>query len=501
MGRWNIKNNAVLRTALFFEVTHLKLDSLENLIFQNSGVFKNKHEIFQSCYDYICSLIDEFFTPFIIKEINNKHDTLIGATSQERYSSFFLTSDAKWKKDAIYIETKYAVQIDRIFHLIQTEIKSLICFFNRLINDIPEIDKKFNVKNQIIKSIEVTNSDRHNFVGTVIFVLFSNNTKIVYKSKNMDYDICLREIIKLLNCEKLLYFPKYINKKAYSWSEFIVHELYNKKDLHLLYKNFGLQLAIFDVLNFTDGHAENFVTYDKKFVSVDTETVFTNLSYFEDRAENFYDLSFTGMIRPQNKKMPYQPLLRKIAKLSYFPYKPFICNDETDLISMQYHQVMKNVADNSFPTKGKINLKNYKEDIINGLILGYNLVKQHKKEILIFLRNMNIRTRQIVRPTLYYIWIIYRYLHPDNKYFEKFLEKNLHNLGDNLFTYEKKYIKFGNIPVCYQKLHSRHLYGYDKIIEKNYFSHTSYYWIKSKIESVNDSFIEKRILEIKKSVR
>ena len=79
--------------------------------------------------------------------------------------------------------------------LIQLEVKNLICFIGRLVDDIQEISSKFNIKNKIIENIKITNSDRHNFQGPVIFVVFNDNFKIVYKSKNMDTDICLRKII------------------------------------------------------------------------------------------------------------------------------------------------------------------------------------------------------------------------------------------------------------------------------------------------------------------
>lgn len=501
-NKWNPRNNAVLKAALFFEITHLNLDNLKNFILQNSYLFKDKNQTIKSCYDYICSLVDEFFTPFIVKEINMQKSILSGSNSMERFASFFLTSDIKWSKEALSLGVKYKIQINKITHLIQAEIQSLEMFFIHFIIDLTEIKRVFNIDVNVIQNIEITNSDRHNFSGPIIFITFVNNIKIVYKPKQMYTDGCLRSLVKIIHCEKILYYPKYINKETYSWSEFIIREFYTQKDLSLLYKNFGLQLAICDIFNFTDGHAENFVAYNKQFIPVDTETIFTNLSYFENKADNFFDLSFTGMIRPKNKKMPYLPLLRKDTTLSFFPYKPYICNDGTDLIAIQYQQTIKNPADNSFPSKKQIVLKNYFEDIIKGLNMGYNLIKQHKVEILNYLRSVNVKTRKIVRPTLYYTWLIYKYLHPDNKSFENFLNKNLHNLSDNLFTYERQYIQYGNIPVCYQKLHSRHLYGYNgRIIDKNYFSHTSYYWIKTKINSINDNFIKNREIEIKTAIR
>lgn len=503
MKKWNVKNNAVLRTALFFEITGLNINSIEKIIFQCSSLLKKTEKICQTCSDYICSLIDEFFTPYIIKELNINSHLLSGDDNYQKYASFFLTDELCWTKQALQIENKYETQIKNISKLVEFEIKSIQVFFKRLNLDIIEIRKKFNIKNSYVQNIIIQPSDRHNFNGPIVFVVFSNGVKVVYKPKSAESDIFEKFIYSTLTSEKILNFPKFLNKRNYCWSEYIKYKACkNEFDFKKIYYGLGILLAVHDVFNFTDGHAENFVVNKNQFIPVDTETILTNLSDFKEKTNHYYDLSFTGMIQPSNKKMPYQSLLRDRRKVSFFPYCPHIIHDNTDSITFKYRRFKVNTADNSFPAKEKICLKQYVEYIIEGLGVGYDLLKSRKEELLRFLRKTNIRTRHIIRPTLYYTWVIYRYLHPENKKFKSFLEKKLRNLSEDIFDYEKKYVKYGNIPVFYQKLHSRHLYGYDEIVEKNYFEHTGYFWVKKKLRDLNDeSFIKKRKWEIINSIK
>lgn len=209
------------------------------------------------------------------------------------------------------------------------------------------------------------------------------------------------------------------------------------------------------------------------------------------------------MIPPSDKNLPYQPLIRETNKLSYFPFMPYIENDNTDLISFNYRQITRNKADKSFPSTQNIKLSNYIQEMQAGLFKGYEKISYSRDVILKLLRQNNFLSRQIVRPTLYYVWIIHRYLHPANKKHERFLFENIKNLNNKITEYEKLFIPFGNIPVFYNKLHSKHLYDYKgKIIEKNYFEKTSYYWICKKINSLNNTnFIKDRGYQLSKSLK
>ena len=122
---------------------------------------------------------------------------------------------------------------------------------------------------------------------------------------------------------------------------------------------------------------------------------------------------------------------------------------------------------------------------------GYSSLKENKSKIIAILRHDNKKYRQLVLPTLYYIWMIYRYLHPCNKNAEKFLYEKTHILNNKIADYEQKFIKFSNIPVFYHKLNQKDLLGYNnEIIVKNYFQRSSLYWIEKKINYLSSKKIK-----------
>ena len=504
MRKWDSSNNIYLRLLLFFKLTNLNIDCVRFCVNENRKIFKDASSVYENFCLYLYSVIDEFFAPFVIREINLQKSSLRGKTPEERYTRFFLSKGMVWQQTALRISDIYKEQINFIKKLADHEIKSFVLFINRLKTDFSEIQSYFSIEGSFIDSIRIFESDRHNFSGPVILVYFQNNQKIVYKPKEGQSGLFFENLIKTLKLEQYILTPKILNKKSYYWSSFISYEKYNKEnDIKNIYKNFGLLLSICDIFNYSDGHSENFVSHNKQFVLVDSETFLTNLSYFSNRADNYFDLSFTGMIPYENKKIPYQPLLRNKMKLSFFPYKPYLINDGTDLLKLNYRQVVKNSSDYSFPSDKKLKLSCYLPSIKEGLKFGYKSILENEKEILFFLKHINPCMRQIIRPTLYYVWLMHRYLHPDNKSFSVFLEKNTNNFSFNISKYENSFIKFANVPVFYHKLHLRHLYGYkNNIIEKNYFSKTAYYWIKLKLKHLrNKNFLEQRLEEINISIK
>lgn len=503
MEKWDSGNNIYLRLLLFFKLTGLDVDCVKGCIDSNRKIFKNVNSVYEKFCLYLYSIIDEFFAPFIIREISLQQSDLQGETPEKRYANFFISENMDWQPTALRINEIYKEQIALIKKLIDYEIRSFILFVNRLSTDLSEIQNYFAIQSTFVKSIKIFESDRHNFSGPIILVRFENNQEIVYKSKDGQSGLFFENLIKILKLEQYILAPKTLNKKNYYWSPFISYERYSKEnDIKTVYKNFGLLLSICDIFNYTDGHAENFISHDKQFVLIDSETFLTNLSYFANRADNYFDLSFTGMIPYGNKKIPYQPLLRNKVKLSFFPYKPYVINDGTDLLKLNYKQVVKNCSDYSFPSDKKVKLSRYLLSIKEGLKCGYQCILENEREILFFLRHINPCMRQIIRPTLYYVWLMHRYLHPDNRFFSAFLKKNTNNFGLNISTYENSFIKFANIPVFYHKLHSKHLYGYkNNIIEKKYFSKTAYYWIKLKLKNLkNENFITKRLEEVSRFI-
>lgn len=501
MTRWHVANNAGLRPALFFELTHLSLDPVYRRVQAMAHIFENPRQIQDQLIRAIYEVIDTFFTPFVIQEIHCQSKRLSGKTPRERYADFFLTSDQKWQRGAVRIEQKYAKQLACLRQLMICEIRAFDTFLRRLNRDFNKIGLFFFGKPNRICHLDFSFSDRHNFQGTVIIVSFCNGNKVVYKPKSAQSDLLLARIFKTVFPEsKCPCLPRILPGATYHWAEYIQQSKFNKiNEFKKLYYHFGLLLSVCDMLNYSDGHAENFVVAQNyHFVPIDTETLFTNLSYFATKITTYFDLEFTGLIPAQDKSVPYQPLLRAKNQLSYFPYMPYIEHDNTDRISFDYRQLLKNKADKSFPAQRAIPLNKFLPDMISGLQEGYTLIRQKTPDLLVLLKKSNLPARQIIRPTLYYVWLISKYLHPANKKFAHFLTENTENINPEIAAYEKQFIPYGNIPVFYNRLHSRHLYDrHRQIVVPNYFRHTSYFWIKRKVNSLqNQEFIEQRIKQL-----
>ncbi len=183
---------------------------------------------------------------------------------------------------------------------------------------------------------------------------------------------------------------------------------------------------------------------------------------------------------------------------------PYIKNDLTDRISFSYRQIKKNINNHAFPSAKKIDLKKYKTDIEIGMRLGYQAVSSHRQEILdIILQNAHhLKCRHLARHTLYYTWVLYRFLHPKNKKCEKFLHHVLSNLPEKIKEYEIPFLKRANIPVCYHFILKKDLMGYHhKVIMEDYFKDSAFFWLEKKLTDVTyPKFIEHRIKEMKRLI-
>lgn len=156
MTRWHVANNAGLRPALFFELTHLSLDPVYRRVQAMAHIFENPRQIQDQLTRAIYEVIDTFFTPFIIQEIHCQNKRLSGKTPRERYADFFLTPDQKWQRGAVRIEQKYAKQLACLRQLMICEIRAFDTFLRRLNRDFNKIGLFFFGKpNRILSLIHI----------------------------------------------------------------------------------------------------------------------------------------------------------------------------------------------------------------------------------------------------------------------------------------------------------------------------------------------------------
>ena len=81
----------------------------------------------------------------------------------------------------------------------------------------------------------------------------------------------------------------------------------------------------------------------------------------------------------------------------------------------KYKQTIKNRINKNIPNNSQTtDVACFKRDISEGLLLGYQQIILAKRKIMDLIKNDNSLYRQIVRPTLYYTWLIYKYFHLPN---------------------------------------------------------------------------------------
>lgn len=507
---WKTKDNAGLRPALFFELVPLDLAVVQKqcILLKQDGLLENADSIIDSFYNYLLELIDAFFAPFVITEIDLQKERLTGKNPAYRYASFFLTQDLKWHPGALLIEKKYASQLNFIQKFLQKEIEAFVCFLKRLNRDYPKLKEMFFPAVGQLKKIQFHLSDRHNFQGSCLLLTFDKGYKLIYKPKSPVSDILFRRILDVLKLprEFEIRTPVVLARQKYGWHQYLPYRKYAQDaQLKKVYKRIGTLLALCDVLNYTDGHSENFVcSKQERFCLIDTETLLTNLSYFQDKTKHFYHLSFTGIIPQKGEKRTYLCAVRSQKEDVYFPFSPCILNDCTDKISLTYRRLSENENEKSLPFKQALSLKKYLPDMVEGLRAGYAAMAIHADAVQKILQeDKQIYFRQLIRPTLYYIWVMHKFLHPQTQQNQQYLKQALSNVPSLIEAYEKQFVAYANVPVFYHTLFDRHLYGVSgQLIVPDYFQQTSYEWVCRKLKDVqNPLFVEKRVQEMQNALK
>lgn len=120
-------------------------------------------------------------------------------------------------------------------------------------------------------------SDPHNFGHSVQILTFADQTKLVYKPKDLRLDVAWHDLIVIFNASLPpvdLKPVKAIACHEYGWTEFIYHiSCESAQDIKLFYRRSGAWLAVFHLFVSTDMHFENILAHGAHPVPIDLETI------------------------------------------------------------------------------------------------------------------------------------------------------------------------------------------------------------------------------------
>jgi type 2 lantibiotic biosynthesis protein LanM len=177
---------------------------------------------------------------------------------------------------------KYKPVLIRLIAVITRQwIDAVQKFLLRLDHDIEVIESEIvRSPGLVMLKIEASGSDRHNDGQSVLFVTFSNGSKVVYKPKNSDVDVAWNQLLDRLNGS--IGVP--IDLKAartlsiageYGWTEFVEHAgCSDQEGFRRFFRRAGALLALLHRFAASDMHQENIIASGEYPIPIDLETLF-----------------------------------------------------------------------------------------------------------------------------------------------------------------------------------------------------------------------------------
>jgi type 2 lantibiotic biosynthesis protein LanM len=189
----------------------------------------------------------------------------------------FIANLRESELDAIFREKPVLLRLTAT--IVRQWIDTTAELVTRVHSDITEIRTVItqSAPNVNVHSIGGDLSDPHNFGHSVQILTFEDQTKLVYKPKDLRLDVAWHALIERFNANSppvALKPVKTLARSEYGWTEFIEHtSCESDQDIALFYRRSGAWLAIFHLFASTDMHFENILAHGAHPVPIDLEMI------------------------------------------------------------------------------------------------------------------------------------------------------------------------------------------------------------------------------------
>lgn len=152
-------------------------------------------------------------------------------------------------------------------------------FVIRLDADLVRVRRELIGRSDLARVVKVDGglSDRHNNGRSVFIVSFEDNTRALYKPKDLRLDVAWYNLIARLNGSApplTLRAARALAREGYGWTEFIEHVGYaDESGRDMYFRRAGAWLALFHCFAATDMHQENVIAAGDHPVPIDLETI------------------------------------------------------------------------------------------------------------------------------------------------------------------------------------------------------------------------------------
>jgi type 2 lantibiotic biosynthesis protein LanM len=360
---------------------------------------------------------------------------LQGETPEERFQSFI--QRLRQRDVALSLLQEYPVLARQLTICIEHWVSVSLEFLQHLCGDWTMIRSQFapDIKPGLLTEVSGGAGDSHRDGRSVMIAKFSSGFQIVYKPRSLSLDIHFQELLNWIN-DRGEHPPFRVlnlcDRGTYGWVEFITAQpCTSEAEIQHFYERQGGYLAILYVLEAADFHHENLIAAGEHPILLDLEALFhprvggADLKQADQLANNTLGYSVYGIgLLPHRIWSNHQFEGIDISGLGsaagqLTPHEVLrwdgVGTDEMKLIRKRVEMS----GEQNRPTiNGEpVNVLDYAEAITTGFTQVYNLLWQHRDDLLAEQSPLadfaNDTIRVIARATQTYAMLLIESFHPD----------------------------------------------------------------------------------------
>ncbi len=360
---------------------------------------------------------------------------LCGTTPEERFQSFF--EHLRQPDAALALFQEYPVLARQLTICLDHWADVSLEFLKHLCADWEMIRAIFSPACDPGRLVEVNSGvgDKHRGGRSVLIAKFSSGFQIVYKPKSLAVDVHFQELLTWLNGRgdhPPFRTLKILDRGTYGWAEFVnTASCDSSEEVRRFYERQGGYLALLYALEATDFHYENLIAAGEHPMLIDLEALFhqrvggISVHQADVVADNTiaYSALRVGLLpqriwsNAEGQGIDLSGLGATAGQLSPDGV-PFWEDAGTDAMRCARKRMAMPGSHNRPTINGdEVNVLNYAEAILTGFTAIYQLLLEHRHELLAddgpLARFTEDEVRVILRPTRTYGMLLHESFHPD----------------------------------------------------------------------------------------
>lgn len=456
---------------------------------------------------FFCSIskeCDQILLPIIEHEvlIAKRSGALEGETSKKRYENFFI-KDSAFTSLAQSVVFRYPPIFKMVDSLIKSTVNSCKSCLVHLMDDQGHLaNNGFIEKKDSLELVNILNGSDPHLNQRSMVLTFKSGKKVIHKPIDISPESLHSEFIEMLGLPypyDLKTLKVFKRDKSYGWIKWEKHHACNRKSqIKNFYRRAGVQLAIADCLNYTDGHFENLIASGEYPILIDCECLFQNYSVPERRSDQKKNLLSTMLVQkpPTNRlHRGYSAALQAPPNFHHEVVLPFTLSDQTDELAVRYAGISQEkshhcplVQDHYFT------IQDFIQEVIDGFSFGFDRILAKKEEILSntdwWAKVGCVKSRTVIRDTLAYVYLLRRIQRPEACINETTMKDVLKSkLKDSKYTsYEIAELMSAMVPYFYHIPKEKHFYQGDGTRYHETFKKTGIEGLKEQLKCWDEKY-------------